>query len=268
MESGSSGSCIRCGYDLRGAPTPICPECGTPVTVPVHVSTDVCSKAADVLRKAGLLIDSSIGVDRNDFVYVALLHAAQPRATLWVAKAGFERACDLLEAEGIATPRTQRPIQDRSEPFCPSCGEPLDPNGSSQCPRCLLEFVWVTIEEPALNRTGLTCTDCGYDLTGGIADCCPECGASLPVNADVIVSNAAREAGFPEDHGENSSTRARQGDFTISLFACIGIALLLSSLFISLEVFEGEVILSILSAVVGIGAVILAVVLARRPRGS
>ncbi len=48
------------------------------------------------------------------------------------------------------------------------------------CPIFL--FLWWRLEQlVVLERRGLFCTECGYDLTGNQSGQCPECGKKLPV---------------------------------------------------------------------------------------
>src|SRR5438477_7254180 len=52
-----AGTCLRCGYDLRGIMSLQCPECGTPRSVPIAISdARQYHRARAALEHDGLLI--------------------------------------------------------------------------------------------------------------------------------------------------------------------------------------------------------------------
>lgn len=85
--------------------------------------------------------------------------------------------------------------------YCPNCGGPTQPPPPSVPQRVLFSlFHWFipdleagmvhvrhcehcgSFEVIPPPYPGLRCQRCGYDLTGSIADACPECGWHLPKN--------------------------------------------------------------------------------------
>ncbi len=187
--------CHVCGYDLRGADTAACPECGTPRArrrLVFHDARDFAA-AAHVLHTAGIQ-SANFDPKRGFFGLESVLGGAATAGEIWIGTTDAQRAVATLEQAGVHVPV---PIVDRSEPSCPQCGERLDPDGPEHCGQCGGLFHWIEIDEPEIDTTELACRTCGYDLTGNTARRCPECNAPIPRNLDALVNAALAQASEP-----------------------------------------------------------------------
>ena len=167
--------CERCGYDLRGISSKLCPECGAPldfIIVPIidpeqfhfaHAALEKENLISRFINPGGALgISAEISGDRSGW--------------LWIRADEADRAEEILDELGIITSLGAKPIVDRAEPLCPKCDRALDANGPEVCEHCGTLFQWVDIESEPYDPTGHVCVACGYELTGNVSGNCPECG--------------------------------------------------------------------------------------------
>lgn len=146
-----AGHCMRCGYDLRGIDSQVCPECGLPKSVPIGISD---SRQFHIARAAlegeGLLIKSQEPIGGAGLAANSI-GAISQTGWLWVSVCDLERVEACLDEAGVASSIGAQPIVDRSEPNCPKCNSALDPHGREQCPQCGALFQWVEIDESELD---------------------------------------------------------------------------------------------------------------------
>jgi hypothetical protein len=145
--------CRSCGYDLRGTASTRCSECSAPIGVRlVFYSLAEYQRARDLLALHGLLLDSKVELEK--VAEMSVIGRPINYTGTGLCFASLERwseVCALLEPEGLLDfdDEPARPIVDRSEPICPSCGVALDRGGPAACESCGKEFTWIDVE--ALN---------------------------------------------------------------------------------------------------------------------
>ena len=137
--------CRRCRYDLRGTASPVCPECGAPkiCTKLAFFNDDEFDEAVRVLAEAGIYIwcvSSHSGHPGLNSFYTGQTN----RPEIWFGQQDLKKVFATLDDAGVATPL---PIVDRTEPNCPSCTAPLDPDGDESCPACGSVFQWVDFDD-------------------------------------------------------------------------------------------------------------------------
>lgn len=134
------GRCLACGYDLRGSVSPVCPECGTPKEwrqLSFFESSEF-QRAKLILEEAEIPVrafDAGLGQTGLNSLYGGGMTVHE----IGVPRLHLQKARTVLEAAGISVPA---PFVDRQTPFCPACGERLDPDGPEACPHCGAAFCW------------------------------------------------------------------------------------------------------------------------------
>lgn len=207
-EAAQFGRCYACGYDLRGNTSGTCPECGrsAPVLITIH-DREGFHYAKAALEQENLVVRA---IQPGGVMGAVAIEYGSGTGWLWVDQNDLERAEELLDEMGItAHINTQRPIVDRSEPFCPKCNAELDVFGRTRCSKCATDFDWVEIETPSDNPKHSACPSCGYDLTGLKSERCPECHREV-ADLDRLVEAATGE-GRAEPEGQRSRTKATLG---------------------------------------------------------
>jgi RNA polymerase subunit RPABC4/transcription elongation factor Spt4 len=149
-------------------------------------------RAKLALEDRGLLINA-IQPGGSLGTYNAL-YGFQQSGQLIVRLRELDLVAEVLDEFEIPHLIHQRPIVDRSEPVCPKCRTPLDPQGEETCPACHAIFTWIETESPEVDPTGRPCKGCNYDLTGNTTDRCPECGERIEDDADTLVAAATGES--------------------------------------------------------------------------
>ena len=134
------GKCPACGYDLRGSVSPVCPECGTAKEWRQlsFFENREFQRAKLILEEARIPVrafDAGLGQAGLNSLYGGGMSVHE----IGVPQIHLQRARAVLEANGILVPA---PFVDREEPFCPACGERMDPDGPEDCPHCDAAFCW------------------------------------------------------------------------------------------------------------------------------
>lgn len=137
------GRCIACAYNLRGLPSGVCPECGTPICKRID-----CVNVAeyDLIKSAfdeeGVRYD---GADPRSGVRGAmhLLAGMEGGGHFYIHPEDDATALEILDAIGYGG---HAPIVDRAEPICPHCGGSIAGVQNEECPACHGAFVWVDVE--------------------------------------------------------------------------------------------------------------------------
>jgi hypothetical protein len=141
------GRCGRCGYDLRGSTTSVCPECGLPFTNYRQTLVDLVEQ----------LLDGTLTLSEFDDRFYSCYAERTPQWGL----SGLDRAF-------FGT------IHERLNWTGPK------PDMASEPDRWMPESEFVRFVRQLYDRymKGL-CLKCGYDLTGNVSGTCPECGEAV-----------------------------------------------------------------------------------------
>ncbi|MCI0363272.1 MAG: hypothetical protein L0219_05275 [Phycisphaerales bacterium] len=200
-EADALAQCRGCGYNTRGLAVDECPECGATYLLRL-ASFDLSGEyhaAAAALADDGIGIESVI-LPANTATFNQLFAVGDGQqlgmASIFVKRSEFRRASAILKVQ-VEEPKL--PIVDRAEPICPKCSAALDQAGPEVCLQCGASFLWVEINQPPLDTTGMHCRECDYDLTGIKGECCPECGH--PVIREISAIEKDETARVPRDEG-------------------------------------------------------------------
>ncbi|UCD74406.1 MAG: hypothetical protein JSV91_11515 [Phycisphaerales bacterium] len=139
-EAEPQGKCPACGYDLRGSVSPVCPECGVAKEWRrlSFFELDDFQQAKLILEEAKIPVrafDAGLGQAGLTSLYGGGMKVYE----IGVLQRHLQEARTVLQANGISVPA---PFVNREEPFCPSCGERMDPDGPERCPHCDTAFCW------------------------------------------------------------------------------------------------------------------------------
>lgn len=191
-------TCERCGYDLRGISSKLCPECGAPLDFIIVriVEPQQFHFARAALEKENLI---SRFINPGGAMGIIAELTSDRSGWLWIRADEADRAEEILDELGIITSLGAKPIVDRAEPLCPKCDRALDANGPEVCEHCGTLFQWVDIESEPFDPTGQVCVACGYELTGNVSGNCPECGNPVigelyEVSPETIQPRMSKEA--------------------------------------------------------------------------
>lgn len=234
--------CAQCQYDLRYAPSRVCPECGAPRALRVKfTSPEDLGRALAILQPRKLIVlGSDPDVEPGRRIGTGAL--LRP-GTIWIRADRQEAVMALLEEAGIV-PDAGVPIVDRREPVCPHCAADLDPEKDEACPQCGGAIEWVEIPEPDITHVNRNCRVCGYELRGLAAERCPECGAAIPVDLDALVKAATNAAdsgpGWRARVPGQSSAQAVMSEVLRSLAGLIAVATLPIGFLLVVDWVRGE----------------------------
>lgn len=243
------GRCVNCRYDLRGITSKVCPECGTRTdSVAVRIMDSLqYHRARAALSHHGLLRGS---IDPGGTLgSAAVAEGFHVAGWVWVDPDRLEEVEACLDSAGVFWQVRPVPIVDRSDPTCPSCGEKLNIDGPEECENCGDVFQWVDVANEPLDPTGLTCDNCGYELTGNASGLCPECGFS--VEASILPPEAF--AG----HSDQSSRSKRRGALRMIVFVLIELGALILFLAILLSTSLSHAFIYLSVGILGLGLAFL-----------
>lgn len=140
--------CLRCGYDLRGNTSKICPECGYYAHWKGFWFLDWsrCTQAMNLLRDTG--IPAHVTGQGQNLLTILTGHGQSTQRFLVRVPAEYESTVQSLLDELAIQPT--RPLVDVTEPNCPHCDAGLEASVKDTCPACDGMFEWIDIE--ALHR--------------------------------------------------------------------------------------------------------------------
>jgi ribosomal protein S27AE len=147
-----------------------------------------------VLAPAGLVVEKT-DVSSARWLISGITGYASP-GIIWIDVRREEEARQLLDDAGLPQPGSGASLVDRSEPFCPECGEDLGGDEPKLCANCGTPLVWIDVDDSVAGAADRHCPECGEVLSAADVDRCPACGATRRVDA-AGVSNDEPLIGAP-----------------------------------------------------------------------